>query len=68
LYGAVINNMTPPPPPGGDLTFSPPAIGPRGNSTHTFRSMGTGSQKRLVLVTNVPQSGPTVRTYHLVPL
>ncbi len=45
----------------GALTFSPPAFGPSDNSTRTFRSMNTKSQKRLVLVTNVPQSGPTVR-------
>ncbi len=46
------------------LTFSPPAFGPSENSTHTFWSMDTGSQKCLVLVTNVPQSGPTVRPPH----
>jgi hypothetical protein len=45
----------------GALMFSPPAFGPSDNSTRTFQSMDTGSQKRLVLVTNVPQSGPTVR-------
>jgi hypothetical protein len=44
----------------GALTFSPLAFGPSDNSTCTFRSMDTGSQKRWVLVTNVPQSGPTV--------
>ncbi len=44
------------------LMFSPPAFGPSDNSTRTFRSMDTGSQKGLVLVTNVPQSGPTVRS------
>jgi hypothetical protein len=38
----------------GALTFSPPAFDPSYNSTHTFRSMDTGSQKHLVLVTNVP--------------
>ncbi len=41
--------------------FSPPAFGPSDNSTRMFQSMDTRSQKRLVLVTNVPHSGPTVR-------
>ncbi len=45
----------------GALMFSPRAFGPSDNSTRTFRSMDTGSQKHLVLVTNVPQRGPTVR-------
>jgi hypothetical protein len=45
----------------GALTFSPPAFGPSDNSTRTFRSMDTGSQKGFVLVTNVPKSRPTVR-------
>jgi hypothetical protein len=44
----------------GALTFSTPDFGPSHISTRTFRSMDTGSQKRFVLVTNVPQSGPTV--------
>jgi hypothetical protein len=52
----------------GGLTFSPLAFGPSDNSTHMILSMDTGSQKRLILVTNVPQSGPTVRPYKLVPL
>jgi hypothetical protein len=46
---------------GGALMFSPQAFGPSNNSTRTFQSMDTGSQKRLVPVTNVAQSGPTVR-------
>jgi hypothetical protein len=39
----------------GALTFSPPAFGPSGNLTRTFRSMDTGSQKRLVLVADIPK-------------
>jgi hypothetical protein len=45
----------------GALMFIPPAFGPSDNSTRTFQSMDTGSQKHLVLMTHVSQSGPTVR-------
>ncbi len=41
--------------------FSPPTFGPSDNLTRTFSPRETGSQKLLVLVTFVPQCGPTVR-------
>ncbi len=45
----------------GALIFRPPIFGPSDNLTYMFSPRETGSQKHLVLVTFVPQCGPTVR-------